>query len=159
MILDCFEYKFYFLCIKMEFQKIVNFLDTTSDDKDLPRFVTKKWIEVYDQSEKNYNPNKEIRIKTSMLRSDLCDFSDAYIVVKGTITVTKKIFTVDDFEAPNNTVANVNATNTANDNEFGEKKLFFKDNAPFISCVSKINGVKIDNAEDLDVVMPMQNLL
>ena len=65
------EYKFYFLCIKIKFQKIVNFLDTTSDDKDLPRFVTKKRIEVYDQSEKNYNPNKEIRIKTSMLRSDL----------------------------------------------------------------------------------------
>ena len=143
----------------MEFQKITNFLDTTSDDKDLPRFVTKKWIEVYDQSEGNYNVNKEIRIKTSMLRSDLCDFSDAYIVVKGSITVTKKTFTADDSEAANNTVANVNATNTANDNEFGEKKLFFKDNAPFISCVSKINGVKIDNAEDLDVVMPMQNLL
>ena len=74
----------------MEFKKIVNFLDTTFDDKDLSRFVTKKWIEVYDQSEGNYNVNKEIRIKTSMLRSDLCDFSDAYIVVKGTITVTKK---------------------------------------------------------------------
>ena len=66
----------------MEFKKIVNFLDTTFDDKDLSRFVTIKWIEVYDQSEKNYNSNKEIRIKTSMLRSDLCDFSDAYIVVK-----------------------------------------------------------------------------
>ena len=90
-----------------------------------------------------------------MLRSDLCDFSDAYIVVKGNITATKKAFNADDFEAPNNTVANVNATNTANDSEFGEKKLFFKDNAPFINCVSKINGVKIDNAEDLDVVMPM----
>ena len=60
MILDCFEYKFYFSCIKMEFQKIVNFLDTTSDDKDLPRFVTKKWIEVYDQSGGNYDVNKEI---------------------------------------------------------------------------------------------------
>ena len=66
----------------MEFQKIVNFLDTTSDNKDLPKFVTKKWIEVYDQSQKNYDVNKEIRIKTSMLRSYLCDFSDAYIVVK-----------------------------------------------------------------------------
>ena len=52
----------------MEFQKIVNFLDITSDNKDLPRFVTKKLIEVYDQSEKNYDVNKEIRIKTSMLR-------------------------------------------------------------------------------------------
>ena len=72
----------------MKLQKIANFLNTTSDDKDLPRFVTKKWIEVYDQSEKNYNPNKEIRIKTSMLRSDLRDFSDAHIAVKGAITVT-----------------------------------------------------------------------
>ena len=76
-------------CIKMEFQKITNFLDTTSDDKDLPRFVTKKWIEVYDQSGGNYNVNKKIRIKTSTLRSDLCDYSDAYIAVKGTITVVR----------------------------------------------------------------------
>ena len=109
----------------MEFQKIVNFLDTTSDDKDLPRFVTKKWIEVYDQSGGNYSANKEIRIKTSMLRSDLCDYSDAYIVVKGTTTVDKKTFTTDDFEAPDNTVANVTATNTANNNAFGEKKIRF----------------------------------
>ena len=81
----------------MEFQKIVNFLDTTSDNKDLPKFVTKKWVEVYDQSEGNYDVNKEIRIKTSMLGSDLWDFSDAYIVVKGTITVTEKTFTANDF--------------------------------------------------------------
>ena len=87
MTLDCLEHKFHFLCIKMEFQKVVNFLDTTSDDKDLPRFFTKKWIEVYDQSGGNCNVNKEIRIKTSILRSDLCDFSDAYIVVKGGITI------------------------------------------------------------------------
>ena len=73
----------------MEFQKIANFLDTTSDHKDLPRFVTKKWVEFYDQSEGNYDVNKEIRIKTSMLRSDFCDFSDAYIIVKGTITFTE----------------------------------------------------------------------
>ena len=53
----------------MEFEKIINLLDTTSDNKDLPRFVAKKWIEVYDQSEKNCSPNKEIRIKRSMLRS------------------------------------------------------------------------------------------
>ena len=43
----------------MEFQKIVNLHDVTSDNKDLPRYATKKWIEVYDQSEKNYNPNKK----------------------------------------------------------------------------------------------------
>ena len=73
----------------MEFQKITNFLDINSDNKDLPKFVTKKWIEVYDQSERHYDVNKKIRIKTSMLRSDLYDFSDAYIVVRGTITVTE----------------------------------------------------------------------
>ena len=142
----------------MEFQEMVNFLDTTSDDKYLPNFLTKKWVEVYDQSEGNYNVNKEIRIKKSMLRSDLCDFSDAYIVVKGTITVTKKTFTANDFDAPSNTAANATATITT-DNAFCEKKLVFKNNLPFISCISKINGVKIDNAEDLDVVMPMYNLL
>ena len=70
-----------------------------------------------------------------MLRSNLCDFSDAYIVVKGTITVTNP------------------------DNAKRNKAVAFKNNAPFINCISKINGVKIDNAEDLDVVMPMYNLL
>ena len=119
----------------MEFAKIINLLDTTFDNKDLATFVTKKWIEIYDQSERNYSINKEIRIKTSMLRSDLCDFSDAYIIVKGDITVTN----------PNNAKRN--------------KAVAFKNNAPFINCISKINGVKIDNAEDLDVVMPMYNLL
>ena len=55
-----------------------------------------------------------------MLRSDLCDYSDVYIAVNRNITVTKKIITVDDIEAPNKTAANATATNTANDNEFGE---------------------------------------
>ena len=119
----------------MEFQKIVNFLDANSDNKDLPKFVTKTWIEVCDQSEGNYDVNKEIRIKTAMLRSDLCDFSDAYIIVKGTITAKEP------------------------DNAKWNKKVIFKNNAPFINCMSKINGVKIDNAEDLDVIMSMYNLL
>ena len=119
----------------MELQKIINLLDTTSNDKDLPRFVTKKWTEVYDQLEKNYNVNKDIRIKTPMLRSDSRDFSDAYIVAKGEITVTN----------PNNVKRN--------------KVVAFKNNAPFINCISEINGVQTDNAEDLDVVMSMYNLL
>ena len=113
-------------CTKMEFQKIVNFLDTTSDDKDLPRFVTKKWIEVYDQSGGNYIANKEIRIKTSLLRPDLCDFNDAYIVVKRNIIADKKTFTANDFNAPNNTADNATATNTANDTGFCEKSWFLK---------------------------------
>ena len=120
----------------MKFQKITNFLNTMPDDKDLPRFVTKIWIEVYDQSEKNYSPNKEIRIKTAMLRWDLRNFSDAYIVVEGTITL----------EGDNN----------ANEQN---KSFAFKNNASFTNCISKINVVKIDNAEDLDVVMLMYSLL
>ena len=90
---------------------------------------------MYDQPEKIYNVNKEIRFKTSMLSSDLYDFSDAYIVVKGNITVTSP------------------------DNARKIKSVTFKNDAPFINCITKINGIKIDNAEDLDVVMPMYNLL
>ena len=119
----------------MEFEKNINLLDTTSDDKYLPIFVTKKWIEVYDQSEKDYNTNKEIRMEASMLRSDLCDYSNADIILKGDIIVTN----------PNNSKRN--------------EAVVFKNNASFINCISKINGIKIDNAEDLDVVMPMYNLL
>ena len=73
----------------MEYQKISRLLGTTSEN--VPRFVTKKWIEVQDQSgnaEDRYKPSKQIRIKTSILRSDLYDFSDAYIVVERTIAVT-----------------------------------------------------------------------
>ena len=57
------EYKFYFLSIKIQFQKITNFLGTTSDDKDLPKFFTKKWIEVYDQSEKIITQTKKLELK------------------------------------------------------------------------------------------------
>ena len=79
--------------------------------------------------------------------------------MKGDITADKKTFTADDFEDPNNTEAIVNATNSANNNVFNKKKLVFKNNAPFINCVTKINGTKIDNAEDLDVVVLMYNVL
>ena len=120
----------------MEYQKITNLLGTTLDE--VPRFITKKWVEVHDQSgsaDDRYKPNKQIRFKTSMLRSDLCDYSDAYIVVKGTVTVTR----------PNSVLY--------------DKKLAFKNNAPFTSCISKIKNTFIDNAKDLDIVIPMYNLL
>ena len=55
----------------------------------MQKFVTKRWIKVYDQSGGNYNVDKEIRIKTSMLRSDICDFNGVYIVVKWIITVVR----------------------------------------------------------------------
>ena len=115
-------------------------LDATSDN--VPRFITKKSVEVHDLSgsaEDRYKPSKQIRFKTSMLRSDLCDYSDAYIVVKGDITLTK--------------------TNGRGIIDIRNRFLAFKNNAPFTNCISKINNVLIDNAEDLDVVMPMYNLL
>ena len=94
-----------------------------------------------------------------MLILHLCDFNDASIVLKGTVTIAKQIFTADDFEAPNNTAVNATATNNANNNEPGKKTLVFKSNPPLINCTSKINDIKIDIVEDLDVVMPMYNLL
>ena len=79
----------------MEYQKITNLLGNIPDS--VPRFITKKWIEIHDQSgtaENRYKPSKQIRFKTSMLRSDLCDFSDGYIVVTGKITVAKDLYVV-----------------------------------------------------------------
>ena len=73
----------------MEYQKIANLLDTTFDK--VPKFINKKWIEVHDQSgiaTDRYKPSKQIKFKTSMLRSDICGYSDAHIVDKWTITIT-----------------------------------------------------------------------
>ena len=117
----------------MEYQKVKTMLVTTSDN--LSRFNTKKWIEVHDQSGKVYNINKQMKFKTSMSWPELCDYSDAYVDVKGTITVTHP---------------NKNAYNN---------KLAFKNNPPFISCITKISNTLVDNAEDVDIVMPMYNLI
>ena len=102
----------------------------------MPRCITKKWIEVHDQSGESYNTNKQIRFKTSVRRSDLCDYSHAYIVVTGDITVE-----------------------VVNNRDRRNRSLALKNNAPFISCISKINGVLIENAEDLEIVMPMYNFI
>ena len=123
----------------MEYQKITNLSGTTSDE--VPRVITKKWVEVHDHSgsaENRYKRSKQIRFKTSMLTSDLCDFSDAYIVVKGAIDLTK--------------------ADGRRYTDIRDRLLAFKNNAPFTYWISKINKVFIDNAEDLDVVMPMYNL-
>ena len=64
----------------MEYQKIINLLDTTTDN--VPKFITKKWIEVYDQSGKLYCTNKQIKFKTSILQSGLYDYSDAILLLK-----------------------------------------------------------------------------
>ena len=85
-----------------------------------------------------YNKDNQIRFKTSMLRSSLCDYSDAYILVKGTVTVTKETTA-----APNN----------------ANKKAIFKNCEPFTSCISRINNTQVDDAQYLYVVMPMYNLV
>ena len=124
----------------MEYQKIRNLLGTTIDE--VPRCITKKWVDVLDQlgsADDRYKPNKQIRFKASMLTSDLCNYSDAYIVLKGTITVTD----------PNNDAYDKELT-------FILLKLNI---APFSSCILKIKSTLIDNAEDLDIVIPMYNLL
>ena len=96
-------------------------------DSIVSNFVTKKWTEVNDLSGGQYFANKNIRFKTPMLRSDSCDYSDAYVVVKGRISVT--------------------ATNAANRRN---KKVTLKNNVPLRSCISKINNAFIGGAEDLD---------
>ena len=122
----------------MKYQKIINLLDNTSNKPS--KFRTKTWIEINDDIRGAYSPNKQIRFKTAMLRSSLCDFSDAYILVKGNITV-------------NNTAGAGAAVNNTN------KKVIFKNCASFTKCISKINNTQLNNAEYIDIVMPMYNLL
>ena len=69
----------------MEYQKISNLLESTSDN--LSKFRARNWVEINDESRGNY-PNSDIRFKTTMLRSSLCDYADSYILAKGTITIT-----------------------------------------------------------------------
>ena len=122
----------------MEYQKIVNLLNDGSNKSS--KFRIKNCVKINDDVRGVYSPNKQIRLKTAMLRSSLCDYSDAYILVKGNITV-------------NNTAADGAATNNK------KKKVIFKNCAPFTNCISKINNVQIDNAEYIDIVKPMHNLI
>ena len=115
----------------MEYQKITNLLD--NEWKQLSKFRTKNWVEINDNSRGTYNANKQIKFKTTMLKSSLYDYNDAYILVKGKITV-------DDTSA-----AGAAANNT-------DKKVIFKNFAPFTKCISKINKTQVDNAKDIDIV-------
>ena len=117
-------------------------LSEDNESKQLSKFFTREYVEVNSLSN-TYNENKSIRFKTPMLRSNLCDYSDAYILVKGTITVT----------APG---VNNNANNIRDKRN---RPLTLKNNAPFVSCVTRINGELIEDVDDLDIVMSMYNLL
>ena len=122
----------------MEYQKIANLLDNTSNQPS--KFRTKNWVEINDESRGTYSVNRQINFKASMLRSSLWDCSEAYILVKGNVSV-------------NNTAAvDADANNT-------NKKVIFKNCAPSTHCISKINNTQIDNAKDIDIVMPMYNLI
>ena len=126
-------------CIKMEYQKITNLLDNASNQPS--KFRTRNWVEINDDKRGTYT-SKNISFKTTMLRSNLCDYADAYILVKGTITITG--------------AGNDDATKQADERDKG---VTFKNCAPFTKCISRINNTGIDNAKDIDIVMPMYNLI
>ena len=112
-----------------------------NDESNKPsKFRARNWVEINDEARGTYSHNKQIKFKTSMLRSSLCDYSDAYILVKGNITI-------------NNTAAEDAAANNTNNKEI------FKNCASFTSCKTKMINTEIDDAEYTDIVMPMYNLI
>ena len=117
----------------MEYDKINNLLrsEDDSESENLSKFVTRQYVKVNSLSN-TYNENKSIRSKTPMLRSDLCDYADAYILIEGIIIV---------------------GGNAPRDRQ--NRPVILKNNAPFISCITRINGELIEDVDDLDVVMPM----
>ena len=120
----------------MECDKINNLLlSEDNESEQLSKFVTREYVRLNSLLD-IYNENKSIRFKAPMLRSNLCDYSDVYILLKGTITV---------------------AGNHLRDRQ--DRPLILKNNAPFGSCITRINGELIEDAGDLDIVMPMYNLL
>ena len=123
----------------MEYQKIANLLESTSDN--LSKFRTRNWVEINDETRGNY-ANSDIRFKTTMLRSNLCDYADSYILVNGTITITGA---GDDA--------------AAREADERDKGVTFKNCAPFTKCISRINNTDIDNVHDIDIVMRMYNLI
>ena len=120
----------------MEYDKINNLLGSESEE--LSKFVTREYVRV-NRLSITYNENKSNRFKTPMLRSNLCDYKDGYILVNGTITVTSQGNVIRDKKK--------------------NRPLILKNNAPFISCITKINNELIEDADDLDIVIPMYNLL
>ena len=108
---------------------MINLLDNTPSQTS--RFRTKNWVEMNDDSCGTYNTNGQIKFKNSMLKSNFCDYSDAYIVVKGTMLVA----------------------NT------GGGEVIFKICAPVTDCIRKINNTQIDNVKGIDAAMPMYNLI
>ena len=124
----------------MEYQKIANLIDDASNQPS--KFRTKNWAEINDESRGAYNVNTQIKFKTAVLKSSLCDHSDAYILVKRKLTITGA---VDDAAARHA--------------DESDKVVAFKNCVPFTNCIGEINNTQIDNAKDIGIVMPMYNLI
>ena len=122
----------------MEHQKIINLLDNQTTEPS--KFRAKNWVNINDDSRGNYDINNQIRFKTSLLKSSLCNYSDAYILIKKNMTV------------PNTAAAEADANNA-------DEKVIFKNCAPFTYFISEIKNPQIDNTKDTDVVMSMYNVI
>ena len=123
----------------MEYQEIANLLESTSNQPS--KFRTRNWVEINDESRGTYTSD-DIKFKTTMLRSNLCDYANAYILVKGTITITA----AGDDDA-------------AKQLDERNKGIIFKNCVPFTKCISRINNTDINTTQDIDIVMPMYNLI
>ena len=123
--------------IIIEYQKITNLFEKTPNHQS--KFRTKNWVEVNDELRETYNINSQIKFKISMLRSSLLDYSDAYILVSATITVK------------NTAAAGAAATN--------RKNVIVKNCTPFTNWICEINTMQKDNAKDIDIVIPISNLI
>ena len=120
----------------MEYQKIISLLEKTPNQPS--KFRRKNWVEINEDARGTYNTNNQIKFKTKMLKSFLCDYSDTYILVGGPITFPNR-----------GTAANPNNT----------KNMIIENCAPFTDCKSETNNMQIDNAKYIDIVMPMYNLI
>ena len=118
----------------METQRIVNLLVDANNES--PKFATRKWYVINDQNNTDYGEGNEdsttVKFETKVIKSSLCDYSDAYILVTGNITATG------------------GDANT---------RVAFKNCAPFTKCITHINDEHVDNADNLDIIMPMYNLI
>ena len=121
----------------MEYQKIVNLLDNTQNQPS--KFRTNNQVEANDDSRGRYKNNSQIKFQTSMIRSSSEDNNDAYILVKGTITVT-------------NTEAECAAPNNRN------KKVIFKNWASFTDCIIQTGQIENDGTKDVQIMVSLKHL-
>ena len=124
----------------MEYQKIINLLDSAPNQ--LFKFRTKNWVEINNDPHETYNSVSQIRFKTSMVKSSLCDYSDACILLKETITITGR-----------------GADLATRQRDERNKEVIFKNCASFTKCITQINNTELYDAQEIDVVMPMYNLI